>query len=160
MPRRPCRQPDLFDPSPDLFDAADPFAAEADEDRRQRVARLEQELDQLLARVRSAERLPFRDLTEALLAELRFMHTHHEIADGAAKCAAFLAEMQRLYAIEAAQGRSEPTARLGGSRRRPARVDGSVSGARPRPVLARTRARLGAAAAPSPRRRAAEPIKR
>jgi hypothetical protein len=86
---------------PDLFDAADPCAfEETEEDRRERLARLEAELNGLLERVRTAERLPFRNLTEALLAELRWMRAHHEIADGAAKYAAFQAEMQRLYAIE------------------------------------------------------------
>jgi hypothetical protein len=56
--------------------------------------------------VRTAERLPFRNLTEALLAQLRFMHAHHEIADGAAKYAMFLAEMQRLYTLEDEHARS------------------------------------------------------
>jgi hypothetical protein len=56
--------------------------------------------------VRAADRLPFRDLTEALLAELRWMRAHHEIADGAAKYAAFQAEMQRLHAIEDEHHRS------------------------------------------------------
>lgn len=101
MSRAARRQPDLFATSTDLSGGADPCAfEEAEEDRRERLARLEAELDGLLDRVRSAERLPFRDLSEALLAELRYMRAHHEIADGAAKYAAFQAEMQRLYAIE------------------------------------------------------------
>lgn len=105
MSRSARRQPDLFAPSADLFDGVDPHAMdEAEEARRERLARLEEELNGLLERVRRAERLPFRDLTEALLAELRYMRAHHEIADGAAKYAAFQAEMQRLYAIEDESG--------------------------------------------------------
>lgn len=101
MPRTARRQPDLFAPSADLADGADPYAfEESEEDRQERLARLEAELNGLLERVRKAERLPFRDLSEALLAELRFMRAHHQIADGAAKYATFQAEMQRLYAIE------------------------------------------------------------
>jgi hypothetical protein len=101
MSRAARRQPDLFAPSADLFDGADPYAfEETEEDRQERLARLETELNGLLERVRTAERLPFRDLSEALLAELRFMRAHHQVADGAAKYAAFQAEMQRLYAIE------------------------------------------------------------
>lgn len=73
---------------------------ESEEDRRERLARLEAELNGLLERVRAAERLPFPGLSEALPAELRFMRAHPEIADGVAKYAAFQAEMQRLYAIE------------------------------------------------------------
>lgn len=101
MSRAARRQPDLFAPSADLFDGTNPSVfEESEEDRRGRLARLEKELNGLLDRVRTADRLPFRDLTEALLAELRWMRAHHEIADGAAKYAAFQAEMQRLYAIE------------------------------------------------------------
>jgi hypothetical protein len=107
MSRSARRQPDLFAPSADLFDGADPCAFEdSEEDRRARLARLEDELNGLLDRVRTAERLPFRNLTEALLAQLRFMHAHHEIADGAAKYAMFLAEMQRLYTLEDEHARS------------------------------------------------------
>jgi hypothetical protein len=101
MSRAARRQPDLFAPAADLSDGANPYVfEESEEDRRERLARLEAELNGLLDRVRTAERLPFRNLTEALLAELRWMRAHHEIADGAAKYAAFQAEMQRLYAIE------------------------------------------------------------
>ncbi len=101
MSRSARRQPDLFAPSADLFDGANPYAfEESEEDRRERLARLEKELNGLLDRVRTADRLPFRDLSEALLAELRWMRAHHQIVDGAAKYAVFQAEMQRLYAIE------------------------------------------------------------
>ncbi|WP_337875348.1 hypothetical protein [Elioraea sp.] len=101
MPRAARRQPDLFAPAAaPLDDANAVLLEEAEEDRRERLARLEAELNGLLERVRRAERLPFRTLTQALLAELRFMRAHHDIPDGAAKYAAFQAEMQRLYAIE------------------------------------------------------------
>ena len=55
-----------------------------------------------MARVRSAEReLPWRDLTEATLAELRF----HSVArwlpeeEALALCATFQTELDRLYAV-------------------------------------------------------------
>jgi hypothetical protein len=41
--------------------------------------------------LRGERNLAFRDLSEALLAERRFMRVHHQIADGAANYATFQA---------------------------------------------------------------------
>ena len=65
------------------------------------IARVRDELNTTLARVRGAATLPWRDLTTATLAELRF----HSIASwlpadkAAALRAEFQREMGRLYAI-------------------------------------------------------------
>jgi hypothetical protein len=73
------RQGDLFAPAPqpDLFDQAGGGAASAvppseEEAPAEFVGRLRAELHATLARVQAAERLPFRDLTQAALAEMRF----------------------------------------------------------------------------------------
>ena len=66
------------------------------------VARIRRELGATLGSVRGAARLPWPDLTQATLAELRF----HSIArwlpggEAAELRAAFEAEMARLYAAE------------------------------------------------------------
>ncbi len=59
------------------------------------------ELAATLARVRDADRLPWRDLTAATLAELRFESISHWLPgpEAEALCAAFAAEMERLYAV-------------------------------------------------------------
>ena len=66
------------------------------------VVRIRGELERTVSRVRTAEReLPWRDLTEATLAELRF----HSVArwlpeeEARALCRVFQAELDRLYAV-------------------------------------------------------------
>jgi hypothetical protein len=80
----------------DLFEAAGTEPPPADF-----VARIRDELYTTLARTRDATTLPWRDLTAATLAELRF----HSIAgwlpsdEAAALRADFQREMGRLYAV-------------------------------------------------------------
>lgn len=90
-------QPDLFENHPNACEeaAAAPFEPPPPDF----ISRLRQELDGTLQEVRRAESLPWSDLTRATLAELRF----HSIAkwlprdEAVAMCAAFEAEMARLY---------------------------------------------------------------
>lgn len=95
-------RPDLFDQGGGAAAAAAPPATE-EEAPAEFVERLRAELHATLARVQAAERLPFRDLTQAALAEMRF----HSISrtwlpheEAAALRAAFEKEMARLYEAE------------------------------------------------------------
>lgn len=69
------------------------------------VARIRAELEATLATVSAAERLPWPDLTQMTLAELRFRSIVRYLPEleAAALLAAFDAEMDRLYAIEDAR---------------------------------------------------------
>ena len=88
---RSVRQPDLFGAQADLLE---PPPADF-------VARIRNELTVTLARVQEAAALPWKDLTAATLAELRF----DSIADwlpedeAAALRAEFHCELDRLYAL-------------------------------------------------------------
>ena len=65
------------------------------------IARIRDELTGTLARVRDAPSLPWRDLTQATLAELRFNSIAGWLPDdeAAALRTAFQREMERLYGI-------------------------------------------------------------
>jgi hypothetical protein len=88
---RSTRQPDLFDEL-------------SRSDRKQPpefIARIRGELMETLARVQDAPDLPWRDLTAATLAELRFHSIAGWLPDDEAKAlrASFQREMSRLYLI-------------------------------------------------------------
>ena len=93
----PSSQPDLFshDAQPDLFTDNTP----------EFVARIREELERTLARVREAETLPWADLTQTTLAERRFHSIAGYLPDAEADALrrAFEAEMARLYAREDAR---------------------------------------------------------
>lgn len=143
------RQGDLFAPQPDLFDQAGGGAAVPpgeEEAPPEFVARLRAELHATLARVQAAERLPFRDLTRAALAEMRFhsiSRTWLPPGEAEALRAAFEKEMARLYAAEDAAAeqarsaaapappppcRSAPAARPPGSAGAPVEDGGHARG--------------------------------
>jgi hypothetical protein len=69
------------------------------------VDRIRSELNDTLALVRAADRLPWPDLTRTTLAELRFKSIVRYLPplEAAALTAAFDAEMDRLYALEDAR---------------------------------------------------------
>jgi hypothetical protein len=103
------KQPDLFDPQRDSFSglAADgaytPYAADLEEPPDEAfVQRIRDEITGLVERCRGAERLPFRDLAQAFLTELRVASVSNWLPESEALSlrAAFTAEMQRLYAAE------------------------------------------------------------
>jgi hypothetical protein len=89
---RSLRQPDLFE-STVKFPPAAPSA--------DFVARIRDELTGTLARVRDAAGLPWKDLTTATLAELRFDSIAGWLPEGeaAALRAEFHHEIDRLYAL-------------------------------------------------------------
>jgi hypothetical protein len=86
------RQPDLFE-NPVKFPPAAPPA--------DFVARIRDELTDTLARVREAAALPWKDLTSATLAELRFDSIAGWLPEGEAVVlrAEFHRELDRLYAL-------------------------------------------------------------
>ena len=88
---RSARQPDLFEAQSDLLE---PPPADF-------VARIRDELTGTLARVREAAALPWKDLTAATLAELRFNSIAGWLPDDEASAlrAGFRREMARLYAF-------------------------------------------------------------
>jgi hypothetical protein len=88
---RSARQPDLFELQADLFE---PPPADF-------IARIRDELTATLARVREAATLPWKDLTAATLAELRFNSIAGWLPEDEASAlrAGFQHEMNRLYAI-------------------------------------------------------------
>jgi hypothetical protein len=88
---RSPRQPDLFETQPGLLE---PPPAEF-------VARIRDELTLTLARVREAAALPWKDLTAATLAELRFDSIAGWLPadEAAALRSAFHHELDRLYAL-------------------------------------------------------------
>jgi hypothetical protein len=94
MPRfRTNDQPDLF---ADLCGIAPAEALPSDF-----IARIRGELTDTLARVRAAATLPWKDLTAATLAELRFNSISGWLPDEEARTlrVSFQREMNRLYAI-------------------------------------------------------------
>ena len=97
--QRLARQPDLFAPQPDLFDAV-PAAEPVEPPCPRFVADIRAELLDTLARVRAADTPPWRDLTQTTLGEMRF----HSLArswlpseEAETLRAEFAAEMLRLY---------------------------------------------------------------
>jgi hypothetical protein len=88
---RSARQPDLFEAQADLFE---PPPADF-------IARIRDELTAALARVRAAAALPWKDLTAATLAELRFNSIAGWLPEDEANALrlSFQCEMNRLYAI-------------------------------------------------------------
>jgi hypothetical protein len=86
---RSVRQPDLFGAQADLVE---PPPADF-------VARIRDELTGTLARVRDAEALPWKDLTAATLAELRFDSIAGWLpeSEAAALRVEFHRELDRLY---------------------------------------------------------------
>jgi len=72
------------------------------------IARIRDELTDTLARVREAVALPWKDLTAATLAELRFNSIAGWLPDGEARelRVSFQREMTRLYAIAGEDGTS------------------------------------------------------
>jgi hypothetical protein len=90
---RSARQPDLFG------DAAHGLAQEPPPE--DFIARIRGELTGTLARVREAAVLPWKDLTAATLAELRFNSIAGWLPEdeAAALRAGFQREMNRLYAL-------------------------------------------------------------
>jgi hypothetical protein len=100
-PRRSSRQPDFFEPRQlDLFEK-DGRRLDAEEPPADFVQRIREELLATLAKVRGAEALPWRDLTQATLAELRF----HSIAgwlpeeEANALRSEFAQEINRLWEV-------------------------------------------------------------
>jgi hypothetical protein len=90
---RSSRQPDLFAAAGQAFL---PEAPPADF-----IARIRGELTDTLGRVREAAALPWKDLTSATLAELRFDSIAGWLPDDEASAlrVSFKREMNRLYAI-------------------------------------------------------------
>jgi len=90
---RSSRQPDLF--------AAAGQALLQERPPADFITRIRGELTDTLARVREAAALPWRDLTAATLAELRFNSVAGWLPDDEATAlrAAFQCEMNRLYII-------------------------------------------------------------
>jgi hypothetical protein len=110
MSRRHAAQTELFPVSPGTASSpqgGDEAASEADE----RLAMLRERLRALLDTVTTAERLPFRDATAALIAELEFGHGVRELprAEAEPMHRAFNDAMWRLYAI--AEGMVPPPPR-------------------------------------------------
>jgi hypothetical protein len=91
---RSARQPDLFEAQADLFE---PPPADF-------IARIRGELMATLERVRGAATLPWKDLTAATLAELRFNSIAGWLPEGEATMLrrSFQSEMSRLYTVAAA----------------------------------------------------------
>lgn len=89
--QRSARQADLFEAQAGLFE---PPPADF-------VARIRDELTATLARVRQAAKLPWKDLTAATLAELRFNSIAGWLPEPEASALrlSFQREMRRLYAI-------------------------------------------------------------
>jgi hypothetical protein len=89
---RSSRQPDLFAAAQTLLQEPPPPDF---------IARIRGELADTLARVREAVALPWKDLTAATLAELRFNSIAGWLPDDEASAlrAAFQCEINRLYAI-------------------------------------------------------------
>ena len=97
--RRLARQPDLFAPQGDLFDAA-PDAEPVEPPCPRFVAGIREELVGTLARVRAADTPPWRDLTQTTLGEMRFhslARTWLPAEEAEALRTEFAAEMLRLY---------------------------------------------------------------
>jgi hypothetical protein len=96
--RRPPRQLDLFEKDGRRLDAEPPQA--------DFVQRIREELLATLATVRGADALPWRDLTQATLAELRFHSIAGWLPDEEAKSlrAQFQSEIDRLYAAADSRG--------------------------------------------------------
>jgi hypothetical protein len=90
---RSSRQPDLF-AAPGQVLLQEPPPADF-------VARIRSELTDTLARVREASALPWKDLTAATLAELRFNSISGWLPEDEASAlrAAFRCEITRLYII-------------------------------------------------------------
>lgn len=101
---------------PDLFEAARPagegrYAALLDEPPpADFIERIRSELTDTLARVRGAAALPWKDLTAATLAELRFNSITNWLpaAEGAALRESFGREMARLWAVAARNAEDAP----------------------------------------------------
>jgi hypothetical protein len=93
---RSSRQPDLFAGAGQLL-LPEPLPAEF-------ITRIRSELNDTLAQVREAAALPWKDLTEATLAELRFNSIAGWLPEDEARVlrTGFEHEMNRLYAIAAA----------------------------------------------------------
>jgi hypothetical protein len=92
---RSSRQPDLFADAGDVLPAETPPS--------DFIARIRDELTGTLARVRAAVALPWKDLTAATLAELRFNSIAGWLPDDEASALrlSFQREMNRLYAAAA-----------------------------------------------------------
>ena len=90
---RPSRQPDLFTAAGQAH-LQEPPPADF-------IARIRDELIDTLARVREAAALPWKDLTAATLAELRFNSIAGWLPEDEASAlrAAFQCEINRLYII-------------------------------------------------------------
>ena len=94
-----ARQTDLFDPQSDLFrrsaaiEDAEPPPADF-------IERIRSELQSTLATVQAAPKFPWRDMTQTLLAEMRFKSIAEWLPDeeAAELRTAFASEMTRLYA--------------------------------------------------------------
>jgi hypothetical protein len=86
-----ARQPDLFEAQAELFE---PPPADF-------IARIRDELTATLACVREAAALPWKDLTAATLAELRFNSIAGWLPENEASALrlSFQSEMTRLYAV-------------------------------------------------------------
>ena len=84
---------------PDLF-AAEPGSGTDEPPPADFIQGIRDELLATLTRVRGAARLPWRDLTAATLAELRFESISNWLPQPEAEAlrSAFAAEMERLYA--------------------------------------------------------------
>jgi hypothetical protein len=90
---RSSRQPDLFAASRETL-LQEPPPSDF-------IARIRGELTETLARVREAAALPWKDLTAATLAELRFNSIAGWLPEGEANAlrAAFQCEINRLYLV-------------------------------------------------------------
>jgi hypothetical protein len=100
MHYRSSRQPDLFANAGDILPAEAPPS--------DFIARIRDELTGTLARVREAVALPWKDLTAATLAELRFNSIAGWLPDDEAGAlrVSFQREMDRLYAVAEGDERS------------------------------------------------------
>ncbi len=97
-----------LDSQPDLFASSGPLASEQPGDEAppaEFVDRIRTELLETLARARSAAALPWSDLTQALLAELRFKSIANWLPQSEADRLRedFETELVRLYAVKDAE---------------------------------------------------------
>lgn len=102
MSRRHAPQPDLFGAAAATVGHPRPVDDEAARDEADLMAALRERLAMLLEKVTTAERLPFRDATQALIAELEFARGVLRLprAEAEPMHTAFNDAMWRLYAID------------------------------------------------------------
>jgi hypothetical protein len=105
---RSARQPDLFE-TPRAGDGGGYAGRLEEPPPADFIERIRAELTATLAKARGAARMPWKDLTAATLAELRFKSITHWLpdAEAAALSEAFVREMARLWTIEELEAEEE-----------------------------------------------------